>query len=231
MNISEINYQQFLDEYPISIEELCRNIYLNNADSIKIKKEGLAVKNLQLILETVFQISLKKGFHAMSLRDLSKESGLSMGALYNYFSSKEELLKMIFAEGQSLIRDVFKENLDLQFSCRIKLKRAICYHLYLSEALQKVFYFLFMEAKNLEPDVKKKTLSLEQSTEKVFEDILKQGITAGEFKMKELSLHVMAIKALLQDWYLKRYRFSQKKINIETYASFVTEYVFSNLGR
>lgn len=42
-------------------------------------------------------LSQKTDFHSMSLRDLSSGTGLSMGALYNYFKSKDELLYMIFS--------------------------------------------------------------------------------------------------------------------------------------
>ena len=44
------------------------------------------------------------GFQAMTLRSLSRESGLSMGALYNYFSSKEDLLKIIHSYGSQTVR-------------------------------------------------------------------------------------------------------------------------------
>ena len=43
------------------------------------------------------QFSLKD-FHAVNIRDISKESGISTGTLYKYYSSKEELLFSIIDE-------------------------------------------------------------------------------------------------------------------------------------
>ncbi|MGA3282797.1 MAG: TetR/AcrR family transcriptional regulator [Smithella sp.] len=43
------------------------------------------------------QFSLKD-FHAVNIRDISKESGISTGTIYKYFSSKEDLLFSIIDE-------------------------------------------------------------------------------------------------------------------------------------
>jgi len=40
-------------------------------------------------MDAVFKITYEKGFAAMSMRDLSQESGLSLGALFPDFKSKE----------------------------------------------------------------------------------------------------------------------------------------------
>ncbi|MEN6420982.1 MAG: TetR/AcrR family transcriptional regulator [Smithella sp.] len=39
-----------------------------------------------------------KDFHAVNIRDISKESGISTGTIYKYFSSKEDLLFSIIDE-------------------------------------------------------------------------------------------------------------------------------------
>lgn len=39
-----------------------------------------------------------KDFHAVNIRDISKESGISSGTIYKYFSSKEDLLFSIIDE-------------------------------------------------------------------------------------------------------------------------------------
>ncbi|PKN52338.1 MAG: hypothetical protein CVU55_07345 [Deltaproteobacteria bacterium HGW-Deltaproteobacteria-13] len=40
----------------------------------------------------------RKDFHAVNIRDISKESGISTGTIYKYFSSKEDLLFSIVDE-------------------------------------------------------------------------------------------------------------------------------------
>ena len=52
--------------------------------------------------ERLFPVVLRqfsmKDFHAVNIRDISKESGISTGTIYKYFSSKEDLLFSIIDE-------------------------------------------------------------------------------------------------------------------------------------
>ena len=89
---------QTANTYLPTTDDLCRSVLENNRDSISIQKPELAVRKLALILNAALEISNRKGFQAMSLRDLSQTSGVSMGGLYSYFDSKVTLLKMILSE-------------------------------------------------------------------------------------------------------------------------------------
>ncbi|HEX6937869.1 MAG TPA: TetR/AcrR family transcriptional regulator [Longimicrobiales bacterium] len=50
---------------------------------------------LALILRTAAAIFADKGYHRASIRDISRETGISLSGLYYYFESKEELLFLI----------------------------------------------------------------------------------------------------------------------------------------
>lgn len=47
------------------------------------------------ILKGALQLFLQKGYKDVSFRDLVEETGLSKGAIYHYFASKEELLEAV----------------------------------------------------------------------------------------------------------------------------------------
>lgn len=48
------------------------------------------------ILKTALLLFLEKGYKDVSYQDLVKKTGLSKGAIYHYFASKEELLVAVF---------------------------------------------------------------------------------------------------------------------------------------
>src|SRR5580692_3927817 len=48
------------------------------------------------ILKTALLLFLEKGYKNVSYQDLVKKIGLSKGAIYHYFASKEELLNAVF---------------------------------------------------------------------------------------------------------------------------------------
>ncbi|MEU9167989.1 TetR/AcrR family transcriptional regulator [Streptomyces sp. NPDC048420] len=51
----------------------------------------------------------RSGFHATSMQDVLKEVDLSAGAVYRYFSGKEELIGAIVAEVLGQVREGFEE--------------------------------------------------------------------------------------------------------------------------
>jgi TetR/AcrR family transcriptional regulator, cholesterol catabolism regulator len=216
-----IQYSSFIDKYNLSYENLCFHYYEKNSTRVKIKKENIVLKNILVIFNTVLKISQRKGFHAMSMRDLSKSSGLSMGALYSYFSSKDEIVKALFDEGHYLINliftDLFKQNLNNWE----KLKYFVAMHLYLSEKFQKIFYFFYMETKSLNSTDQKKFLEMESKTENLIHLILEDGIQKSEFHLDDPLLMSGLLKSLLQDWYLKRYKFLKRNVTIEDYILFI----------
>jgi AcrR family transcriptional regulator len=222
-----MNYQEFQKTIAISKEHLYREIYKANRDQIQVKKEETVIRNLSRIFDAALSISNEKGFQAMSMRDFSRETGLSMGALYSYFTSKDELLDMILRQGRLLVLRILDQHIHSIENPVSKLETAIRVHIYLSEALQPWFYFSFMEAKNMRPEEKEKTMASELYTDQLFADILKEGQDADLFAPRDADRCAGGIKALLQDWYVKRWKYARSKTGVDEYADFVVEFVMA----
>jgi TetR/AcrR family transcriptional regulator, cholesterol catabolism regulator len=213
-----MKYNEFLKILSDFKDELSREILFENRDKIRVKKESFVTKNLERIFDATLLISNKKGFQSMTMRDLSREAGLSMGALYSYFLSKEDLLTMLQHQGRSITKTILEKQISLEKEPADKLKTAIRIHLYLSEAMQPWFYFSYMEARNLSEQEQTRAIESELYTEKVFEKILYDGSKAGIFRTGYHQLTAGIIKAMLQDWYLKRWKYAKRNISVEQYA-------------
>jgi AcrR family transcriptional regulator len=50
------------------------------------------------IIRTALEIFAHKGFHPATMSEIAKASGVAKGSLYNYFTSKEDLLKKLILE-------------------------------------------------------------------------------------------------------------------------------------
>jgi AcrR family transcriptional regulator len=205
----------------LSIEEISREIYRENREAISVKKEHLAIKNLGIIFDATLKLSVEKGFHAMSLRDLCRESGISMGALYSYIPGKEKLLDIILQQGRRIVKKTLEDALEGKENPVEKLHAAVRAHIFLSEVLQRWFFFAFMETKNLSREEQKAAMASELYTEKIFIDILEKGSKSGVFTVKDASMTAGMIKALLQDWYLKRWKYSKRGVTVGDYADSV----------
>jgi AcrR family transcriptional regulator len=61
------------------------------------------------IVEAARVVFAKKGYHDTTMDDIAKEVGVSKGALYSYFKSKEDLLKEITLESHQTLRTILSE--------------------------------------------------------------------------------------------------------------------------
>ncbi|MGI3222764.1 TetR/AcrR family transcriptional regulator [Streptomyces sp. GTA36] len=61
------------------------------------------------ILDGAARCFARNGFHAASMQDVLKEVDLSAGAVYRYFSGKDELIAAIVTEVLGGIREAFEE--------------------------------------------------------------------------------------------------------------------------
>jgi AcrR family transcriptional regulator len=65
----------------------------------KTNKKKFVRKNSKAkITDTALELFARFGYEKTSIRMISEEAGISLGLLYNYFKSKEELLSSIFLQ-------------------------------------------------------------------------------------------------------------------------------------
>lgn len=68
-------------------------------------------RRLAEILDAAAEIFYDKGYEGASMRDLSRQSGMSLSGLYHYFDSKEKLLYLIQRHSFLTIVDRLREQL------------------------------------------------------------------------------------------------------------------------
>ncbi len=159
-----------------------QNIYERNQDTIKIKKAKFAIPNLQAICTATSSISNRSGFHSMSLRDLSREAGISMGALYAYIESKEHLLAMILGHVLHLVETVLGGPAGDLADPKERLRRLLRRHIFLTEVMQPWFFFAYMEAKSFDHWGRRMAIESELRTQNLIAAGLADGQARGAFR-------------------------------------------------
>jgi AcrR family transcriptional regulator len=71
--------------------------------------ESIRQEKTKLILDTALELFAEKGYHQTSISDITQRAGISKGLLYNYFESKDQVLRSIIQTGYNAAYD----NLDL----------------------------------------------------------------------------------------------------------------------
>lgn len=65
----------------------------------KAQFEEIRLEKRELILETALEVFATNGFHGASISMIAQKAGIAKGLMYNYFKSKEDLLKAIIDKG------------------------------------------------------------------------------------------------------------------------------------
>lgn len=218
--------KEFQSGRDLSMEGLCARMLERNREIVRIKKPHVAVANLARIVDTTLTIANRKGFHSMSLRDLTEGSGLSMGALYAYFDSKETLLMMILGTVAAVVEETLgSPPPELADDPRARLRWLLETHVHLTEAMQPWFTFAYMEAKAFPQAGRNAAQKSELATETLIADALADGAARGVFRVEDVTMTAALVKPLLQDWYVKRGKYKRRGVSPERYAASVIAFV------
>lgn len=74
----------------------------------RVSQQHLDARRRQ-ILDGATRCFARNGFHATSMQDVLREVDLSAGAVYRYFSGKEELIGAIVTEVLDTVREAFED--------------------------------------------------------------------------------------------------------------------------
>ena len=207
-------------------EAICARILERHRDHVSVRKPHLATANLARIIEAVLKLSSRQSFHEISLRDLARVTGLSMGGLYSYFDNKNTLLVMILTEVSETVEAVLRDApAGLEADPAAHLRWLIETHIRLTKAMQPWFVFAFMEAKGFPAAARAFAIESELATERIFADVLARGVERGAFAIPDVTLTAALIKPLLQDWYVKRAKYRKRGTPIGAYIASVIAFV------
>ena len=117
----------------------------------KIRKSKKA-----LIMDTALELFANHGYYPSSISMISSKAGISKGLLYNYFSSKEELVREIMVIGMNKFIELFDTNKDGILTCeefeqfiresfRVLKENMPYYKLYFSTMMQPQVYDLIKD--------------------------------------------------------------------------------------
>lgn len=210
------SYADFKRGFAYKGEHLYALVFNRNRDKIQISKEKFAVRNLQRIFEATFQLTPKIGFQAMSLRDLSTETGLSMGGLYSSISSKENIA-IIVKDVVSVVCEEIVEESSKQQDPVIALEMLVRGYLYASTLMQHWFYFLYFETRSLPPDDQEASKNIELVQVAALEKRISQLRRKSDSCHKSSFVATMTL-ALIQERYLKPWKYHQAEQTVDDYA-------------
>jgi AcrR family transcriptional regulator len=115
------------------------------------QNSSLVEKRHQQIVDGACKIFFKKGFHPTTTRDIAKACGMSIGQLYHYISSKDDVLYLVHKHMQNVWYDYLnKSELEHIDDPLEKLTEALHHSLVFMIENRKLIQFLYSESKYLD---------------------------------------------------------------------------------
>lgn len=158
----------------------------------------------------------RRGYEAMTLRQLAAEVGIQAASLYNHIRTKQELLYGLIREHMDTLLAHTDAALSQAPAAALQRLRAFVAHhiVYHLEKKQEVFVANF-ELRALEPAHYKSIVTLRRAYEGKLIAILDAGVAAGDFDIADTHIAAYAILAMLTGactWYRPEGRLSKSDI-------------------
>lgn len=137
----------------------------------------------QSILRAARDVFVAKGFHEATTHDVARAAGLSVGSIYRYFLSKDDLIRECIlaankAESEAVLQDIRSDG-----SSRTKLGRAIAgwYRFTIEAPGVPAFLAEAWAAASRKPLIRDMVAQRRERIATVATVMLQEGVAAGEF--------------------------------------------------
>lgn len=154
----------------------------------------------QFIIETSLRLFLQKTFKEVTMQEIVETTGLSKGAFYHYFKSKEELFSVVITDFFRMADQQASASLD-----HISLEKYIAVCADKITSLQDLlgkeerknttmnFYFMIFDGLKLLPGFREKMQQQQKQEQESWEKVIKRAKQNGEIKSDLSAKHLATL--------------------------------------
>jgi AcrR family transcriptional regulator len=193
-----------------------------------IKNQSLVEKRREQIFDAVLRLFSEKGYHRTTLREISKATGITLGNLYDYISTKEDILHMIQERATRLVNLAASQKKGGTGHPAEKLRDLIDSELSAMDRFQDLILIIYQESHAMRKDVLYSLLKSERRHLEQFEGLIQEGIRKGIFRPVNARMLSNLIKMLIDSWVIKRWDLN-KKITLEQMRQGILDLVFHGI--
>jgi AcrR family transcriptional regulator len=161
-------------------------------------------QKLEFILRNAARIFAEKGYHSTTMRDISRETNVSLAGLYHYCKSKEELLFLIQDNCFGRVLERLQERLGETNEPVDKLRLVIENHLSFFAANMAEMKVLSHEADSLAGEMHAHVSDKKQQYTQLVRQILSEVQRAGGERKIDLTVATYALFGMMNwiyNWY------------------------------
>lgn len=146
-----------------------------------VKHQPSDVRRAQIIQAAV-EVCADKGYHASRIDDIAARAGLSKGAVYHHFASKQEVflgvMEMIMDEATSYIEELDEAGAGARETMQKTLEMLLDMFREQPKFLRGIFELFFLSARD--PEFRERAVGYYDSMIEVTTRVIRHGIERGE---------------------------------------------------
>jgi TetR/AcrR family transcriptional regulator, cholesterol catabolism regulator len=197
-----------------------------------VKDEKLIQKRRQEMIKAAVSLFKEKGFHRTTTREIAKTSGFSIGTLYEYIRTKEDILYLVCDAIYDQVKERLEKEIDVEKGGLSRLKKAIAAYFKLMDDLQDEVLVMYQEVKSLSGEALPYVLRKELEMTNMFETLIQKSVEAREIILEEKEIKMLAHNILIQGqmWTFRRWAL-HKIYTVEEYTNIQIDLLFQGLVR
>jgi AcrR family transcriptional regulator len=158
------------------------------------------------ILDAAARIISQKGYHAASMQDIARAVNLQKASLYHHVSSKQEILLILLNRGLDLLTERLEAVVEKEISPDEKLRQAMTTYMQTLADYDSLSAILLLEHRSLEPELHELHVPRRDRFERIWRDLIQEGIEAGVFTSASPSIAARAVLGVM-NWTITWYRY------------------------
>lgn len=195
-----------------------------------VKDERLVQKRRDQMIKGAVALFKQKGFHRTTTREIAKAAGFSIGTLYEYIRTKEDVLYLVCDSIYDHVSERLQEDLAVEKGTLESLKHGIADFFQVMDEMQAEVLVMYQEVKSLSKDALPYVLKKEMEMVAMFEELLTRCVENGELTLSKKQIGLVAHNIFVQGqmWGFRRWAL-RKLFTLEEYIEMQTEVLLSGI--
>lgn len=189
-----------------------------------VKDEYLVKIRREQMVKGAIALFKEKGFHRTTTREIARASGFSIGTLYEYIRSKEDVLYLVCDQIYNEVEDRIQKALNLKTVTEETVRQGISAYFQIMDELQDEVLVMYQEAKSLSKEALPYVLKKELEMVEMFEELIQQFLKTNSLQLDESQIKLLAHNIFVQGqmWGFRRWAF-RNTYTLEEYTKIQTE--------
>ncbi|CAH0128236.1 MULTISPECIES: TetR/AcrR family transcriptional regulator [Bacillales] len=196
-----------------------------------VKDERLVEKRRTQMIKGAVTLFKEKGFHRTTTREIAKAAGFSIGTLYEYIRTKEDILYLVCDFIYDEVQEKLQKEIEQSDGTLESLKLTIAYFYKVMDDMQDEVLVMYQEVKALTKDALPYVLNKEIRMVGMFEKVITKCVENGELSLTEKQISLVSHNIFVQGqmWSFRRWAL-HKQYTLQEYVELQTQLLIQNVS-